>query len=537
MGVRTGDEYLAGLNDNRRIIYNGEIIKDVTKTPGFRHTAMAIAQYYDFQHLPEVRDIMTYETEDGERVGVSFIEPRSKEDLRRRAAAYAAWAEVTCGFMGRAPDYMNCAMMAVGAASHHWGKRDQKWADNARNIYLDSRDRDLCLTHTFAQPHTDRFKPATEQEATLRVVRETEDGPIVRGAKAVGTLAPWCDTNMSIMSPPLKEGDENFAISFNHPVDWPGVYWVCRDVLDPERSLFDAPLSSRGLDEMDCTIIFDDALIPWEWLYLYKDVEIANGQGPGIKFQDSLAHHVLMRGIAKMRFMLGVAHLVAESSQINQFFNVQERLGEMSVWLMNLESLAVAAVEGAEQNPENGLWYCHLNTLRTSLRLLPEYNRMTINHLISMGGSGFVSTPQEATLEKFGELLEPFYRGNSPTAREKIATYRLAWDLAGSGWGSRNELYERFFFGEHQRSIVQTYLQYDKSNSIEQARRMLLGEASREQPFPLPTRFGGPELPPYEGEVGGQPLVGRPMSAANPTRPAPAPAAAPASAPADQAKS
>src|SRR5690606_5341940 len=130
--VRTGDEYLAGLKDNRRILYNGDYVGDVTTTPGFRHTAMAIAQYYDFQNLPEMIDTMTYVTEEGERVGMSYIEPRSKDDLRRRAAAFAAWAEVTCGFMGRAPDYMNAAMMAVGVAGHHWGKNDPKWADHAR---------------------------------------------------------------------------------------------------------------------------------------------------------------------------------------------------------------------------------------------------------------------------------------------------------------------------------------------------------------------------------------------------------------------
>lgn len=96
MGLRTGAEYLASLQDGRKIVYNGKIIEDVRTEPGFRNTALSVAEFYDFQNLPSMRDIMTYETTDGERAGLAFIEPRSKEDLRRRATAYAAWAEVTC---------------------------------------------------------------------------------------------------------------------------------------------------------------------------------------------------------------------------------------------------------------------------------------------------------------------------------------------------------------------------------------------------------------------------------------------------------
>jgi 4-hydroxyphenylacetate 3-monooxygenase len=502
VGVRTGAEYLEGLKDDRRVLYNGDFVRDVTETPGFRNTARAIAQFYDFQNLPELRDLMTYETEDGDRAGMAFIEPRSKEDLRRRAAAYAAWAEVTCGFMGRSPDYMNAAMMAVGAVGHRWGESDPKWGEHAKNVYLDARRRDLALTHTFVQPFTNRFKPPTEQEATLRVVRETADGPVVRGAKGIATLAPWCDENMQILSPPLMdESHADFAIAFNHPVDMPGLTWVCRDVLDPERPLFDAPLSSRGLDEMDCMAVYDDVLIPWEQVYLYKDIQIANTQIGFLRFEQSLAHHVLIRAVAKTRFMLGLAHLLAESSQVSQFFNVQERLGDFTLWLLNLESLAIAAIEDAEQDPDTGFWYANKNVVRTSLRLFPEYNRLMVNHLVSMGGSGYVSTPQEATLEKFADLLEPYYMGASGSAKEKVQLFRMAWDLAGSGWGSRNELYERFFFGDQQRMIVNTYLGMDKTVPVEHARRILFGEATERQPFPIPERYGGAPLPPYTGQA------------------------------------
>jgi aromatic ring hydroxylase len=44
MGLRTGDQYLAGLADEREIWYDGRQVKDVTGEPGLRNTALTIAQ-------------------------------------------------------------------------------------------------------------------------------------------------------------------------------------------------------------------------------------------------------------------------------------------------------------------------------------------------------------------------------------------------------------------------------------------------------------------------------------------------------------
>ena len=161
MGLRTGEQYLNGLKgDGRQIWYDGRQIEDVTTEPGLRDTALTVAQYYDFQNTPGLEELMTYETPDGDRAHLSFIEPRSVDDLRRRGAAFGAWAEVTGGLMGRAPDYMNACMMMVGAASHHWGRNDPRFGHNAYETYRRCRTDDICMTHTFIAPMVDRLTTA-----------------------------------------------------------------------------------------------------------------------------------------------------------------------------------------------------------------------------------------------------------------------------------------------------------------------------------------------------------------------------------------
>ena len=364
------------------------------------------------------------------------------------------------------------------------------WGQRAYDLYLDARRRDLCYTHTFVQAHTDKFTPTTEQKSTLRVVRETPDGPVVTGAKAVGTLAPYADANLCLggLMPDVKEEHAHFVISFALPMEAAGTTWICRDVMDPERSHFDAPLSSKS-DEMDTVVIFEDCLIPWENIYVYQDVEMFHKQLQHMRFHDALGHHVLIRSIAKVRFLFGLAHMIAETSQVSQRTNIQERLGEFAMFLENLECLAIAAVEGAEQDPVNGLWYANTKATRTAIRLNADYYPQLIHHLMQIGGSGYVNMPQERTFEALGGALEDYFSGASREAKDKVALYRMGWDMAGSAWAQRHELYERFFFGEHTRHRLMAYEWADKEAAMAMVRRLLEPPSSPFEPYPLPAPY------------------------------------------------
>ncbi len=476
MGLRTGAEYLAGLDDDREIWYDGKRIEDPTTEPGLRNTALTVAQYYDMQCNPELEDLLTYETPDGDRAHLSFIEPREIEDMRRRGAAFAAWAEVTGGLMGRAPDYMNACMMAVGNARHIWGRNDPARGQAAYDIYLHCRRNDVCMTHTFVNPMVDRFTPLYEQEGYVNagIVDQNADGIFVSGARMVGTLAPFSDENLSFGAPLGLEDprDDVNALGFQCRVDTPGLKWICRDKMDGERPHYDAPLAGR-FEEMDAIAIWENAFIPWSDVFIAKDLEVHNMSLPGMKFMPSLAHHVIVKNVAKTRFLFGLAHLMAESTQISNYVNVQDRLGDILMWLQTMESLAIAAVEGAELNPDNGLYYANESAVNAALRLYPEVYPRIVDHIYQLGGGGFVSIPQEATLEKAELMIDKYYKGAQVEAKDKVALFRLAWDVVGTSWGGRQELYERFFFGDTQRMKGLNYQFYAKEEATDLVARIL----------------------------------------------------------------
>ena len=98
MPARTGRQYLAGLREQEREVWlEGERVKDPTRHPGLRGGARAIASLYDMQCDPKLRDEMTYVSPTtGDRVGLSFIIPRTREDLERRRVMILNWARTTC---------------------------------------------------------------------------------------------------------------------------------------------------------------------------------------------------------------------------------------------------------------------------------------------------------------------------------------------------------------------------------------------------------------------------------------------------------
>ncbi|HET6197945.1 MAG TPA: 4-hydroxyphenylacetate 3-hydroxylase N-terminal domain-containing protein, partial [Acetobacteraceae bacterium] len=119
MPARTGRQYLNGLREQEREVWlRGERVKDVTTHPGLAGGAQAIAALYDMQCDPKHRDEMTYTSPTtGDRVGLSFIHPRTQDELIARRVMMLNWARSTCGMMGRSPDFMNVTLAAWGAAA------------------------------------------------------------------------------------------------------------------------------------------------------------------------------------------------------------------------------------------------------------------------------------------------------------------------------------------------------------------------------------------------------------------------------------
>jgi len=162
MGIRTGAAFLDSLRDGRQIWIDGELVPDVTIDKRLAGAAQSLTELFDMQHDPALADDMTYTSPtSGDRVGLSFIQPASVDDLVRRRGMVKLWMDATCGMFGRSPDFMNITLQGFASDFREFGRKEQRFADNLRN-YLYARENDIAMTHTLINPQVARSKPVEQ---------------------------------------------------------------------------------------------------------------------------------------------------------------------------------------------------------------------------------------------------------------------------------------------------------------------------------------------------------------------------------------
>ncbi len=477
MPIRTGAQYIDGLRSRPRDVWvNGARVDDVASYPAFRRPVEQIAKLFDMQHDPEYRDTLSYVLPTDERVGISFLIPRSYDDIVKRRRGFRAWAESTLGLMGRSPDFLNCTLAAFADASDVFARGGMRYAENIVRYYEYARSKDLMLTHALIPPQNDRSKGTGEQADPylhMGVVRETSDGPIVRGARMLATLGPIADELLVYNLPGLRPEESANAIVFAVPIDAPGLRQICRPPYDRgDLDPAEHPLASH-FEECDSVIVFDDVLVPWERVFLYKDVDLSNALYPDSNLRQYTGHQTAVRGQVKLEFATGVAMEIARAVKTDAHLHVQALLGECVNYVEIVKSCITRAEHDFETTPRGTVRpaFQPLMTLRT---FLPRAYPRMIEILQTIGAGGLMMMPSSADFESpIAADVRKYFQGAGVSAAERTGLYKLAWDLAGEAFGSRQLQYERYFNGDPVRTTASNFLFYDKSSCLALVNRAL----------------------------------------------------------------
>ena len=171
------------------------------------------------------------------------------------------------------------------------------------------------MAYAIVPPQIDRATPAHKHpEPYLHpgVVKETDAGIVIRGAHSIATSVTMADWLYVSYITPLAPGDVDYAISLVVPVNAEGLRLLPRrPYATLASSVYDYPLSAR-FDEVDTTVVFDDVLVPWEQVFVYKNVELVTAQ-----FHESPAHvtgnfQSLVRFGVKLELLAGLAMKLVE---------------------------------------------------------------------------------------------------------------------------------------------------------------------------------------------------------------------------------
>lgn len=469
MGIRTGQEYRAHLAAHPREVWlRGERIDDISTHPAFAAPIEQVARLYDLQHRPEYKETLSYVSPtSGDRVATSFLVPKSHEDLERRREAFRTCAEANFGLMGRSPDFLNATVMAMAEGHEFFAHAGGRFETNIRAYYEYIRENDLFLTHALITPQNDRSKSSAQQADDgihLRVVQETPEGVIVAGARMLGTHGPTADEVLVYNLPGLKPGDEPYAMVFALPVDAPGIKQICREpFVNGDEAAFDNPVSSR-FEEPDSLFVFDNVLVPWNRVFLYNDVALANAMYVETNIRQHTAHQTSVRGLVKMQFLGGIAIALAQAVKTDAFLHVQQMLGECLQYI----ELVKSCITASETNFETGISgsirpsFQPLQTVRT---LMPTFYPRMAEIVQILGAGALLTMPSsEDFASPIAPLIDRYYRGaEGMDSVDRIRLYKLAWDMVGHGFGSRLTQYERYYAGDPVRNTAGVYFSFDKA--------------------------------------------------------------------------
>ena len=474
MPARTGDQYLHGLRDDRQVFLNGERIADVTTHPILGPSARGMAGYFDYQHAHAADCLVPNPHDDahpGGLMSASHLIPRSPQDLALRHRAFDRCARYSMGMLGRTPDYVNCTYAGFAARTDILSQNgNQQGAENLVAFQRHIAQHDSALTHVLIHPVADKSQPDLQglnAELALRKVGETAQGIVVRGARILGTLAPFADELAVYTGQPHPKEAAAYSLNFAIPLATPGLTITCRDHYGtpqtpadpgapPPRNPADHPFSAR-FDEQDAFIIFDDVVVPHDHVFIDGDVETYNqimiaGWAANIMQQTSI------RARVKLEFAYELCSRMAATLNDRRPETLR-MLGE--IW--SYAELVRAAVRASEADAHAyGLPHGHdprpaffpdERPLRSLRPTIPGW-MARVNEIIKLIGShNLLATPTSADFANpdLGPLLETYLPGaagqhGAPSpAADRAALFRTAWDFAGSALGSRTELYERYY--------------------------------------------------------------------------------------------
>jgi 4-hydroxyphenylacetate 3-monooxygenase oxygenase component len=481
LGAMTGARYIDSLRDGREVWLDGEQVKDVANHPAFSGMVHELARIYDLQHTGPYREQMTFVSPaTGQRCSLSWLLPRSPDDLRRKRRNSEIWNEQCWGQLGRGPDIlapyiitlydMRDALSAVRHPRCDFG-------DNIVRYYHHCLERDLFLTHALGDPQVDRSeqpqneqRTAPEAEVVLHVVEETSAGVIVHGAKQLATAAPIShETYVSLSATFVRRARPEFVLSFAIPTNTPGLKILCREPVSQWVGSYGHPLGAR-YDEQDAMLFFDHVLVPWERLFtLYDAAPILQRYQSSVNF---IGWANLCRIHERMRLMTAVATMVAEAIGVIEYREVAAKLGEMITYT----EMWRHAMDGIEHNAfltKSGLM--SLGPMSGMNIFFAQTSARMVQLLRDVAGSGLIMQPSERDLAhpELRPYLEQYMRGKDVDVTYKARLLRLAHDLAVSSFGMRQELYEYWHGGDPNRNRINLLRSYDQRDIRERIERLI----------------------------------------------------------------
>jgi len=437
--TRTADEFKASLRELKPNIYKkGKLIEDPVGDPFTQRTIEGHAQIFEASRDPRYQDLLTTVSHlTGKRISRYLSVIRSPEDMFANSRMKRLMFQLTGTCTGgRCAGWnaMNAMWSTTWDIDHD---RGTDYHERLKTWLMGAQERDITLAGALTDPKGQRRLPPSRQadpDMYLRVVRRSDDGIVVRGAKVMicGTAA----ANEIFVMPTtrLKREDADYAVAFAIQKDAPGITIVEARHASDDRELeegFDNPVTKGGITQ--AYIFFEDVFVPRDRVFMCSEYGYAGDAVMRFTLPYRAAIGACVAGQGDL--MVGAAILIARANGLDEKV-FRDKITAMIINNETTFGMGLAAAVMGAQHP-SGAWLpsatlSHANKVHVGT--LPyETKRLTQEIAGGIAETGCMPSYQDFMDSRYGHLIQKYLKANSPAETRMRIARLIEWLTTGAG--------------------------------------------------------------------------------------------------------
>jgi 4-hydroxybutyryl-CoA dehydratase/vinylacetyl-CoA-Delta-isomerase len=471
MATRSKEAFIDGLRDGRTIYYKGERVADVTTHPVLKTAVEHAALEYELTEDPRYRDLLTYTLPPSqERYSRYFKTPEHAEDLLRRREIIDLGTRAGATFFLIIKEIGSDCLFALNVISKSLdAKYGTDYHERVLRYYEHCRDHDLAMAVAQTDAKGDRSLHPHQQEHPdyyVRIVDETRDGIVVRGAKVHTTNTVCSDELLVIPTRTLGPEDSAYAVAFAVPMATKGLKLIVSPFSHTDHNTFHHPVSARH-HLLETLTIFDDVFVPWERIFLKGEWDFA---GPlALTFVQFHRFTAVSYKAPLLDFFVGAADLAAEFNGIRRAAHVREKLVKLIAYAETVRALTKAAA-----------WECKMldgriavpDPVTTNMAKWYFANNFHqhVAYLQDIAGGLLVTGPAEEDLrnpETAGDIRKYLGGKKGVPTEDRLKLFNLIRDLTTSDIGGYNEILSIHAEGSLEAQKLTIAAEYDTRPSVD----------------------------------------------------------------------
>ena len=325
------DSYLSSIkNRNLKIYLMGELVKEPLENPIIKPSIEAMAETYELAvREPELASVTSPYT--GEKINRFLHIAENSEDLFMQNKMQRKLGQLT------GTCFQRCVGMDAFNALHSITyevdeKHNTNYHKNFTNFLTEMHKDNLVIGGAMTDVKGDRSKLPHEQEdedVYLRIIKRTEEGVYVKGAKAHQTGC--INSHWMVVMPTLRlsDKDKDYAIVGAIPVDADGITYIygrqsC-DTRSMEPGEYD--VGNKYFAGQEAMVIFDNVFIPNKYIFMNGEFEFSS-----MLVERFTTYHrrsyVCKSGVGDV--LIGAAATIAEYNGVEEASHIKDKLVEMN---------------------------------------------------------------------------------------------------------------------------------------------------------------------------------------------------------------